>query len=353
MGTTMEKCKYSKAESNPEKEKDIVDVKKSTWSNFLTKAKLLGPFLWPRNNRWLQMRVVFCVILLLSLRVINLYVPRLNKMIIDSLSESNFPYQLILIFTLVKIFQGGTGACQMAGLVNCLKNILWIKVEQNTTKSLKLSLFDHLHRLGIRWHQSKKTGEVLRVMDRGSTSVTTVLNTVFFQITPILIDVMVAMVALSYDLNIYFGIIILVTMIIYLTVAVIGTEYRTKFKRKMNTADNEQRTRSVDSLLNSETVKMYGNEEHEGAMFSDYLDKYQEKEWLSIGTMYGFNLLQNAVLNIGVLIGSLYCAFIISKGKLTIGGYILFGTYMAQLVGPLNQLAALYRNIQEAMINME
>lgn len=327
----MDKCKYSKAESNPEKEKDFVDVKKSTWSNFLVKAKLLGPFLWPKNNRWLQMRVLFCVLLLLSLRVINLYVPRLNKMIIDSLSESNFPYKLILVFTLVKIFQGGTGACQMAGLVNCLKNILWIKVEQNTVKSLKLSLFDHLHKLGIRWHQSKKTGEVLRVMDRGSTSVTTVLNTIFFQITPILIDVIVAMVALSYDLNIYFGIIILITMIIYLTIAVIGTEYRTKFKRKMNEADNEQRARSVDSLLNSETVKLFGNEQYECQVFSDYMDRYQRKEWQSLGTMYAFSQNQTFTLNIGLMVGSLYCAYLISQKEMTVGDFVLFGTYMMQV----------------------
>jgi len=349
----MEKCKYSKAESNPEKENDIVDVKKSTWSNFWVKAKLLAPYLWPRNNRWLQARVVFCVILLLSLRVINLYVPRINKMIIDSLAEQKFPYQLILIFTVVKIFQGGTGACQMAGLVNCLKNILWIRVEQNTTKTLKLGLFSHLHRLGVRWHQSRKTGEVLRVMDRGSTSVTTVLNTIFFQITPILIDVAVAMVALSYDLNIYFGLIILITMIIYLTIAVIGTEYRTKFKRKMNEADNEQRARSVDSLLNSETVKLYGNEDYESGVFSDYMDRYQRKEWQSLGTMYAFSQNQTFTLNIGLMVGSLYCANLISEGVMTVGDYVLFGTYMMQLMQPLNQLATLYRTIQEAMIDME
>ena len=91
-------------------------------------------------------------------------------------------------------------------------------------------------------------------------------------------DVFVAMAALSIDLNFYFGLIIFGTMIIYLAIAIIGTEYRTKFRRKMNTADNEQRARSVDSLLNSETVKMYGNEVHEGKMFSGYMDIYQEKE---------------------------------------------------------------------------
>ena len=174
-----------------------------------------------------------------------------------------------------------------------------------------------------------------------------------FQIVPIVIDVLVAMAALTVDLNAYFGLIILCTMVVYLTMAIIGTEYRTKFRRKMNEADNQQRARSVDSLLNSETVKMYGNEEHEGQMFSDYMDAYQDKEWVSMCTMYVFNLFQNVVLNVGVLIGSLYIAYLISGGGFTVGDYTLFATYMAQLMGPLNQLAMLYRTIQEAMINME
>ena len=121
-------------------------------------------------------------------------------------------------------------------------------------------MFNHLHRLGVRWRHARKTGEVLRVMDRGTSSITTFLNTAFFQIIPIIIDFLVTMAALSFDLNFYFGLIILATMIVYLVIAIIGTEYRTKFKRKMNEADNEQRARSVDSLLNSETVKLYGNE---------------------------------------------------------------------------------------------
>ena len=154
-------------------------------------------------------------------------------------------------------------------------------MKQFTTKEMRLRLFNHLHSLGVRWHYARKTGEVLRVMDRGTSSITTLLNTAFFQIIPIIIDVFVAMAALSYDLNFYFGLIILVTMIVYLVTAIIGTEYRTKFKRKMNAADNEQRARSVDSLLNSETVKLYGNEKYEGEVFSEYMDKYQDKEWVS------------------------------------------------------------------------
>ena len=338
-----------------EGESEQVKIKKSTWSNLWIKLKVLFPYLWPTGHPWLQVRVVFCVLLVLSLRGFNVLVPRLNKQIVDALAagDGSFPFDVILIYAGVKFLQGGTGAGGRVGFVNCIKNILWIKVEQFTTKGMRLTLFKHLHRLGVRWHHARKTGEVLRVMDRGTSSITTLLNTAFFQILPIIIDVFVAMAALSIDLNFYFGLIILVTMIVYLVIAIIGTECRTKFKRKMNEADNVQRARSVDSLLNSETVKLYGNEEYEGEVFAEYMDKYQQKEWASMGTMYTFNLLQNIVLNAGILFGSLYCAFLISEKKLTVGDYVLFGTYMMQLMQPLNQLAMLYRTIQEAMINME
>ena len=140
-----------------------------------------------------------------------------------------------------------------------------------------------------------------------------------------------AMAALSIDLNFYFGLIIFGTMIIYLAIAIIGTEYRTKFRRKMNTADNEQRARSVDSLLNSETVKLFGNEQYESKVFSDYMDRYQRKEWQSLGTMYAFSQNQTFTLNIGLMVGSLYCAYLISLKQMTVGDFVLFGTYMMQV----------------------
>ena len=345
------KSEYSRAET--EIKIETAKVKKSAWYNVLGKIKLLSPHVWPKENPWMQARLVFCIVLVLLRRVFNVFVPRIQKDIVDILAraDGSFPYDLILILTTIKILQGGAGSGR--GLVNSLKSLLWIKVEQRTSKSLKLSLFNHLHRLGVRWHQTRKTGEVLRVMDRGSSSVTTILNTAFFQIVPIFIDVLVAMFALSFDLNPYFGLIILVTMLFYLSVAVIGTECRTKFKRKMNQADNDQRARSVDSLLNSETVKLYTKEEYESEVFSKFMTKYQRKEWLSLVSMHVFNINQTLILNIGLMVGSLYSASLISQQRMTVGDYILFGTYMIQLAQPLNQLATFYRTMQEAIINME
>ena len=354
------KYKYQKAadiEKNvtPSDQDTVVEVKKSPWNNLWGKLKILLPYLWPKKSVKLQLSVVTSVILLMSLRVVNVFVPRLNKEIIDVLALQNgqFPYGIILLYTLVKLLQGGTGNLRSGGLIGTLKSILWIKVEQNTSKELRLELFNHLHRLGVRWHNSRKTGEVLRIIDRGSSSVNIVLNSAFFQVLPIIIDTFVAMAALSYDLNFYFGIIILLTMIVYLVIAVIGTECRTNIKRSLNEADNEQRAKTVDSLLNSETVKLYGNEEYESDQFSHYMDVFLRKDWILKLLMNGFNTIQTLALNCGLLVGSLYCAYLISLHELTVGDYVLFVTYMMQLMAPLKQLAFLYRTIQEALINME
>ena len=354
------KYKYKKAadlEKNvtPSDQDTVVEVKKSPWNNLWGKLKILLPYLWPKKSVQLQLSVVTSVILLMSLRVVNVFVPRLNKEIIDVLALQNgqFPYGIILLYTLVKLLQGGTGNLRSGGLIGTLKSILWIKVEQNTSKELRLELFNHLHRLGVRWHNSRKTGEVLRIIDRGSSSVNIVLNSAFFQVLPIIIDTFVAMAALSYDLNFYFGLIILLTMIVYLVIAVIGTECRTNIKRSLNEADNEQRAKTVDSLLNSETVKLYGNEEYESDQFSHYMDVFLRKDWILKLLMNGFNTIQTLALNCGLLVGSLYCAYLISLHELTVGDYVLFVTYMMQLMAPLKQLAFLYRTIQEALINME
>ena len=354
------KYKYQKAadiEKNvtPSDKDTVVEIKKSPWNNLWGKLKILLPYLWPKKSVKLQLSVVTSVILLMSLRVVNVFVPRLNKEIIDVLALQNgqFPYGIILLYTLVKLLQGGTGNLRSGGLIGTLKSILWIKVEQNTSKELRLELFNHLHRLGVRWHNSRKTGEVLRIIDRGSSSVNIVLNSAFFQVLPIIIDTFVAMAALSYDLNFYFGLIILLTMIVYLVIAVIGTECRTNIKRSLNEADNEQRAKTVDSLLNSETVKLYGNEEYESDQFSHYMDVFLRKDWILKLLMNCFNTIQTLALNCGLLVGSLYCAYLISLHELTVGDYVLFVTYMMQLMAPLKQLAFLYRTIQEALINME
>ena len=152
------KGKYKKASCDPEKnEKDM--AKKSAWSNLGKKLSILLPYLWPKANYLIQTRVIVCVLLVLSQRVVNVFVPRVNRDIVDvlALDIGAFPVDKILLYSFLKIMQGGVGAaCKFGGIINCIKGVLWIRVNQNCVKNLKLDFFNHLHRLGVRQRKSIK-----------------------------------------------------------------------------------------------------------------------------------------------------------------------------------------------------
>lgn len=189
----------------------------STWRDSLKKLRRLFPFLWPRKSIVLQFRVVFCIILLTMGRVINVYVPIYNKKIVDSLSgpEPSFRYDWILLYVGLKFLQGGgTGSM---GLLNNLRSFLWIRIQQYTTREIELELFSHLHHLSLRWHLNRKTGEVLRVMDRGTDSITNLLNYIVFSITPTIVDILVAIGFFIAAFNYWFGLIVFITMTLYIS----------------------------------------------------------------------------------------------------------------------------------------
>merc|ERR1719192_2926003 len=168
-----------------------------------------------------------------------------------------------------------------------------------------------------------------------------------------IIDIIVAIVYFAVAFNIWFGVIIVIAMIIYLTLTIIITEWRTKYRRSMNTADNEQRTTSVDSLLNAETVKYFSMESYEVERYKTKIVTYQAEEWMSSATLVMLNIFQSVVMNGGLLGISLYCAYKVADNQLSVGDFVLLGTYFTQLMGPLNWLGTLYRVIQESFINME
>lgn len=326
----------------------------STWRNFWKKIKTLMPFMWPKKDVLLQFRVLFCFLLLAGGRVVNLYVPIYNKLIVDSLSgkSPSFRWDWILIYVAFKFLQGGgTGGM---GFLNNLRSFLWIRISQYTTRETEVELFRHLHSLSLRWHLSRKTGEVLRVMDRGTDSINNLLNYIFFSIAPTLIDILVAIIFFCSAFNMWFGLIVFVTMILYIGITIWVTEWRTKFIRRMNLADNETRARSVDSLLNFETVKYYGAESFEVDAFRDVIFKYQDEEWKSNVTLNMLNTLQNIIICSGLLAGSLLCAYMVAdKRTLSSGDYVLFATYIVQLYVPLNWFGTYYRSIQKNFIDME
>ncbi|XP_030748456.1 ATP-binding cassette sub-family B member 6, mitochondrial-like [Sitophilus oryzae] len=329
----------------------------STWRNFWKKMKVLLPFIWPKKDMCLQMRVLICFVLLAAGRVINLYVPIYNKLIVDSLSEQDkkepsFRWDLILIYVGFKFLQGGgTGGM---GFLNNMRSFLWIRISQYTTREIEVELFRHLHSLSLKWHLGRKTGEVLRVMDRGTDSINNLLSYIFFSIAPTLIDIIIAVTYFCSAFNMWFGFIVFTTMILYIGITIWVTEWRTKFIRKMNLADNDTRARSVDSLLNFETVKYYGAESYEVEAFKEAIYKFQGEEFKANLSLNFLNTAQNIIISGGLLAGSLLCAYMVAdKHVFTAGDYVLFATYIVQLYVPLNWFGTYYRSIQKNFIDME
>eukprot|EP00118_Oscarella_pearsei_P015913 m.147785 g.147785 ORF g.147785 m.147785 type:complete len:849 (+) comp38477_c0_seq18:131-2677(+) len=340
---------------------------RSTFSNFWQKCKQLFPYVWPKKNCLLQLAVFLCFVFLGAGRVINVFSPILYKNIVNELTtHSNtssylhfgfqgttysipFPWQLVLAYVSLRLFQGGGSL----GLLSSARSLVWLPVQQYTSRRIQVDLFQHLHNLSLRWHLSRKTGEVLRIMDRGTQSVNNILNYVLFNIVPTIVDIIIAIVFFVVAFNAWFGLIVFVTMVLYLTATIVVTEWRTKYRRGMNQLDNETRQKAVDSLLNFETVKYYGAEEYEVGRFEKSLQSYQFHERKSIASLVVLNSVQNLIITSGLLAGSLLCADEVSKGKRGVGDFVLFITYIIQLYQPLNFFGTYYRMIQQGFIDME
>ena len=355
----------------------IMKSEGSTFADIWRKFRLLLPFVWPKRNPFLQFLVLICFVILVAGRGVNLLVPIYYKKIVNELTPSSttsnncsksflgldltitvsdnqqvaFPVELILLYVLLRFLQGG--AVGTMGLLNNLRSFFWIKVQQYTSRTMQVDLFAHLHSLSLRWHLGRKTGEVLSVMDRGTSSITNLLNYIIFSILPTFADIGVAVVFFIIAFDAWFGLIVFVTMAFYLLATIGVTEWRTKYRRDMNERQNEMKAKAVDSLLNFETVKYYGAEDYEVQRLNKAVLAYQDSEWKSLSSLNVLNSSQNVIITLGLLVGSLLCAYRVKQGILGVGDFVLFATYIVQLYQPLNWFGTYYRMIQQSFIDME
>ncbi|XP_055941159.1 ATP-binding cassette sub-family B member 6-like isoform X2 [Argiope bruennichi] len=325
----------------------------SAFADFGKKIKRLIPFLWPKRSIKLQIRVLICFGFLILGRVITVLVPQYNKYIIDSLTYRGEPLKFRWDYILVYVafwFLQGQGS---NSFLNNIRTFLWIRVQQYTVKEVELDMYAHLHSLSLKWHLSRKIGEVLRVMDRGTSSISSLLGYIIFNILPTFADIFIAVIYFAVAFNPWFGLIVFITMSLYLISTVWLTEWRTKFRRNINKLDNEVEAQCVDSLLNFETVKYYNAELYEMENYEKAIDSYQVAEWIGTASLNLLNTVQNIVISIGVMAGALLCAHYVVDGKLTSGDYVLFSSYILQLYTPLNFFGTYYRMIQTAFVDME
>ncbi|KAJ2545844.1 ATP-binding cassette-type vacuolar membrane transporter Hmt1 [Coemansia sp. RSA 1853] len=316
------------------------------------RLRLVIPFLWPSGDRLMQLRLLCCLLILVAGRIVNVLVPLQFKTVVDGLSPKDgsaprFEWANVILYAVLQSMQGSVG------VLSTVQSFVWIPVGQATTRRISIAMFDHLHQLSLRFHVGRKTGEILRVQDRGVTSVVSLMQSVIFNMIPTLADIVLACYFFSVMFDLYFGTIVFTTMASYLAVTLLLTGWRTRYRRRSNYLDNEMEARAVDSLLNFETVKYYNAEKFESQEYSKAVNEFQYAEWFSSATMNLMNMGQNLIVQVGLLAGALLSAKRVYEGKMTVGDFTMLLSYIAQLYGPLNWFGTYYRVIQKNFIDME
>lgn len=319
-------------------------------------VKTLLPYLWPEGRADLRLRVIISMFLLAAAKVMTVLVPVILKYTVDALSLPTDKAALALnswagVPILLLLAYGAARTVSL--LFRELQGAIFARVGEYAVREAALRTFKHLHRLSLRFHLDRQTGGLSRAIERGTRGIEFVIRIVLFNVAPTLLEIIMVAVLLWGMLDIEFAIVTMLTIAIYITWTVLITEWRNRFRRQMNENDSKAHTKAIDSLLNYETVKYFGNEEHEANRFNQALSSYEEAAVKSKISLSILNTGQGAVIAIGVTIVMLMAARGVSNGSMTIGDFVLVNTFLLQLYLPLNFLGSVYREIKHSLTDME
>ena len=313
---------------------------------------LLLPYLWPKKRRDLKLRVMFALFFLVLAKAANVFTPLILGQSVDSLNDISDGKNILIMVPLALIV--AYGVARLATLAfGEIRDALFSKVSQHAMRQVTLNVFKHLHSLSLRFHLDRHTGGLNRFIDRGTKGIDFLLRFFIFNILPTFIEVLLVSVILWILYGYLYAIITfsMVSIYTYLTFSI--TEWRIKFRRDMNNADNSVSTKIVDSLLNYETVKYFNNDSHEFKKLDFSLQKYETAANKNRESLSFLNISQALVIMIGITVMLIMTAYGIKKGAMTVGGFVVVNAYMLQLYQPLNFLGTIYREIKQALIDME
>ncbi len=306
------------------------------------------PYLWPRDNTGLRWRIVIAVAMVLASTATQMTLPYLLKWAVDAMTVTG---PRIVQFALLYVLAYAMGRFVQTGFDN-LRNIVFERVGQDATRALAENVFGQLHRLSLRFHLSRRTGEVTKTIERGTKSIDTMLYFLLFNIAPTVLQL--GIVAVIFYLNFGWGLVAATAVAIaaYILVTRIITEWRTKLREQMNQLDGKALAHAVDALLNYETVKYFGAEGREQERYARSTRAYAEAAVKSENSLGLLNVAQAVVVNL-LMAGALaYTVYGWWHGRFTAGQLVFVQTYLTQLFRPLDMLGMVYRTIRQGMIDM-
>ena len=306
------------------------------------------PYLWPKDNAALRWRIVGAVILILAAKAVTLLLPFAYKQAIDAMSVTgNAAFLVALSFVLA--YAAGRFS---SVLFDNLRNIVFERVGQDATRALAEDVFSRLHKLSLRFHLARRTGEVTKTIERGTKSIDVMLYFLLFNIAPTILELTAVAVIFWFHFGWELVAATALSVVLYAWATRTITEWRNALREKMNRLDGQAMSRAVDSLLNYETVKYFGAEDREQARYAQATGAYAEAAVKSENSLATLNIVQALIVNL-LMAGAMgYTVWGWSQGKLSVGDLVFVNTYLTQLFRPLDMLGMVYRTIRQGLIDM-
>ena len=320
----------------------------------LSTVRNLWDYMWPADRPDLRMRAVLAIGALLLAKVASTLVPFAYKGIIDALGTSG-PEAAVLLglsVPIILVIAYGVGQIVDTGFQQ-LRDILFASVGQNAVRQLAYRTFTHVHRLSLRFHLQRKTGGLSRVIERGTKGIETIVRFTMLNTAPTLVEFVIVGVIFGWMFGIAYVLVLAAVVVLYMVFTVRASNWRIAIRRDMNDSDTDANAKAIDSLLNFETVKYFGNEELEANRFDKAMSGYERaaiRIWTSLGWL---NFGQGVIFWIGMITLSVMSALGVMRGELTVGDFVLLNTFMMQIYRPLNQIGFVYREIRQGLADIE
>jgi ATP-binding cassette, subfamily B, heavy metal transporter len=319
---------------------------------YIKTFKLLLPYLWPEKRRDLKTRVSFAVIALIFAKIASVTTPLVLGGAVNSLTELSSGINLFMLVPIALI--AGYGVTKIIAFTFVqIRDALFSKVSQHSIRQISLSMFRHLHNLSLQFHLNRQTGALAKYIDRGTKGIDFLLRYVLFNVVPTFFEIFLVSGILFYLYGPWYAVITLTTIGLYSYLTFQITEWRNEFRKRMNQADNEVSTKMIDSLLNFETVKYFNNEKFEFDRLDESLEDYELAANQSRHSLSLLNVAQTFIIMLGITIMLVMSAYGIKDGDIDVGGFVVINAYMLQLYQPLNWLGSVYREIRQALTDME
>ena len=338
-----------------DREEDYLTERASHWAVF----RGLLPFVWPQNRPDLRARVVFAFAILLLAKLVTVAVPIFYKDATDRLTaaaghgaDALASGQNVALIVGMLILAYGTGRVVMMVLTQ-IRDVIFTEVGQNAVRQLNIRTFEHLHRLSLRFHLERRTGGLSRVIERATRGVELIIRMGILNVVPTALELLLVAGLLLYYFDWRYVLIVLATVAVYMWFTFAASERRIAIRREMNDSDTDANTKAIDSLLNFETVKYFGNEELEARRFDSSMARYEQaaiKTFRSLGVL---NSGQALIFTVGMTACMLLAARGIMAGTNTVGEFVMVNALMIQLYMPLNFMGMVYREIKQGLVDLE